>query len=112
MPVPVLVGLPWLAGLVGGFFSTLFSFFATYVTKRVAIVAAAVVIITTLTVGLFTALELLIDGLAVVLPGEFTGMAGHFVPPIAPACVTAHVTAKLLRFAYDWNVRVVQYKLL
>lgn len=112
MPVPVLVGLPWLASLLGGFFASLFSFFATYVTKRVAIVAAAVIIIGTLTVGLFTALELLVDALTFVLPAEFTGMAGHFVPPIAPACVTAHTTARLLRFAYDWNVRVIQYKLL
>lgn len=112
MPLPVLAGIPWLAGLLGGLFSSLFTFFATYFTKRLAIVAAAVVIITTLTVGLFTALQALVTGIALTLPSEFVAMSGHFVPPHAMEYVSAVVSAQLLRYAYDWNVRVAQYKML
>lgn len=112
MAIPVIAGLPWLAGLIGGLFSSLFSFFTTYFTKRLAIVAAAVLVVVGLTAGLFAALDALLAGLVFTLPAEFTGMVGHFLPSNAVACVSIVTSAKLLRFAYDWNVRVIQWKLL
>lgn len=112
MPIPVVLGLPWLAGLVAGLFSSLFTFFASFVTKRLAITAAAVVLITTLTAGLFAALEALVATLTLVMPTEVSQVGGLVTPSNLTTCISIMVSARLLRYAYDWNVKVIQYKLL
>lgn len=109
--IPVLAGLPWLAGLLGGLFTSLFTWFATLLTKRLAVVAAAVLVIGTVTLGFFAALNALIAGLGLVLPAEALQGAAHVLPPNTSACITAMATAKTLRWGYDWNVKIIQYKL-
>lgn len=109
--IPVLAGIPWLAGLIGGLFSSLFTWFAQYFTRRFAVIAAVLVIIGSLTLGLFTALDALASGLSLAAPSWMLEAAGHFLPSNTLACVTAVTTAKLLRYAYDWNIRIIQYKL-
>lgn len=112
MPFPVLAGVPWLAGVLGSAFGALFTFFATYITKRFAIVAAAIVIIAALTATLFATLEALAAGLSLYLPPQYLVMVDHFLPDNAMACVTAYLTARIARWVYAWNIRLVQYKLL
>lgn len=109
--VAVLAGIPWLAGILGSMFSALFSFFATYVTKRLALVAAAVVIIVSITGAFFAALQALIAGLVLQVPPEVSAMAALILPSNMDECVTICISAKMLRWVYDWNIRIIQYKL-
>lgn len=112
MALPVLIGLPWLGGVLGSFFSALFSFFATYVTKRLALVAAAVVLLISLTAAFWAALEGLVSGLSFALPAPYVAMFDHFVPGNATACLSIVISARLFRYVYDWNSLVVRMKML
>lgn len=110
--IPVLVGIPWLASLIGGLFSSLFVWLATWLTKRLAIVAAAVIVLGTITLAFFAALEALVGSLGLVLPAEVLQGAAHVLPSNTSACVTAMLTARTLRYAYDWNVAIIKLKVL
>lgn len=111
MALFALAGIPWLAGLIGGLFTSAFTFFAQYMTKRFAIIAASVVAIVTLTTTLFNGLYGLVGTLNLVLPPEIVGIAGHVMPTNGLACVTVLLSAKMARYAYDWNIKIIQYKL-
>lgn len=104
-----LLGLPWLAVSIGTFFSGLLAFFAKFVTKRVAIVGAAIGVILTITATFIAAIEGLLVGIAYAAP-DF-GVAFAFFPPNMSACVSAIITAKILKWAYSWNVSFIQMKL-
>lgn len=109
--IPVLAGIPWLAGLIGGLFTSLFTWLAAVITKRFAVVAAALIVLAAITVAFFAGLQALISGLGVVVPQFLLDAAGHALPSNTDLCVTAGMTARLARYAYDWNVRIIQYKL-
>lgn len=111
MPIPILAGLPWLASAIISAFTAIFTWFTSYLTRRVALVAAAVVIIIALTTGLFAALEGLLAGLSYAMPSAITEGLALVTPSNLSLCLSIIITAHMLRYAYDWNVRIVQLKL-
>lgn len=111
MPIAAVAGLPWLAGILGSLFTGIVGFFVQFFTKRLAIVVAGVAIIVTLTAGLFTALEGLLSGLTYIVPTEISAGAALVTPSNLTACISIIISAKMLRYAYDWNVKVLQYKM-
>lgn len=111
MAVPAIVGLPWLAGIIGGVFGALVQWFAKWFSKRLAVIAAAVALVTGLTVTFFTAITALANGLSGALPDSFNGLVGLCMPSNTRECVSVIMTAHALRWAYDWNTRVIQWKL-
>lgn len=112
MPLPMLAGVSWLGGLLISAFTALFLWFVQIFTKRLALVAAALVFIIGLTTALWAALEGLISGLTLALPSEFTQAIGLILPSNTTTCVAIMVSASMLKYAYDWNIKVIQYKLL
>jgi hypothetical protein len=112
MPIQVLAGLPWLAGILGGFFTTIFQFFAQYLTKRLAVVAAAVTAIATLTTAMFASLSALTSSIAVALPDSIVIGAGLIVPDNAIPSISVVLSAHMIRYVYDWNVKIIQLRLL
>lgn len=111
MPIQLLAGIPWLASVIGGIFTAVFAYFAKFLTKRVAVVLAAVALI----VGATTAFIALITGLSnaisVTLPPYISLAVQLVVPENTSLCISTLITARLSRWAYEWNVRVIQYKL-
>jgi hypothetical protein len=111
MAIQALAGLPWLAGIIGSAFAALFAWFMTFITRRFALVAAGIAIIVGLTTSLYAALLGLVAALVVNMPTEMTAHVGLFIPSNLGYCVTVYVSAQLLRWTYDWNVRIIQLKL-
>lgn len=112
MPLPALVGLPWLATLLIGAFTSLFAFLTQFVSKRLAIVLLVIAAITTLTTAFFVAISGLISGMSYAMP-SFVGQGlGHIWPSNATACLSAIATGHVLRFAYEWNIRAARLKAL
>lgn len=111
MPVPALLGLPWLASVLGGMFTAIAVWLSQYLTKRLAFVAAGVALIIGLTATLFAALQALLVGIALSVPTEFAQGISMVLPSNFGTCIAIMVSARMLKFAYDWNVRVIQYKL-
>jgi hypothetical protein len=103
--------IPWLAGALSAMFVSVFSFVTEYMTKRLAVVVAAVVVIGVTTVALFTAINLLLTGIAVAIPANYGAYAGMFLPSNLDECITAVASARVLKYGYDWQIKIIQYKL-
>lgn len=101
----------WLATLLGSLFSGIVTWFAQYVSKRVAIIAAVVTAIATLTTAFFVAVVSILSALLMAVPPEVSIAVGLFVPSNAYACTSAVLTAHTIRWVYEWNVKVIQFRL-
>ena len=103
--------MPLFATFLGGILAAIVEFFAKYITKKLAVFAAVVTILTTLTTAFIVALKALYVGVAAAAPSELTIAMSWIVPSNASACVGAYIAAVLLRWAYDWNVGLAKAKL-
>lgn len=111
MPLPVIAGIPWLATILGALFGGLLTFFAKFLTKRLALTAAFI----SASLGLFavfwSAAWALVQGIIGVAPVELSMGLAFIVPSNAPACLGAMLTVDVARWVYDWNTRVIQFRL-
>lgn len=112
MAIPLLAGIPWLAGLIATFFISLFTFFTKFLTKKFAVVAVAITLITGLTAGFIAALNALTSAISFVAPPWYSLAVQLVVPENATFCISTILTAHLMRYAYDWNVKLIQLKIL
>lgn len=101
----------WLASLLGSLLSGLITFFAQYLTKRLAIVAIVVSAIAAFTIGFFAALVALINTIVASAPAEINQAIIWFVPSNASSCVAVVLTAHAIRWVYEWNIKIVQFRL-
>lgn len=98
--------MPLLAAFIGTIFSSVASFFATYLSKRVAISLAVIAVLVAVTAAFVTAIQALIAGVMVAAPAEVAIAAGWFLPSNTDECIAAIGSAHALRWAYDWNTRL------
>lgn len=101
----------WLGTLLGSLFTAIASFFVQYATKRALILAAVIAGITTLTLAFFAALLALVNTFIGAVPSQVALGASWFLPNNAPTCFAAVVTAHGVRWLYEWNVKVLQFRL-
>lgn len=111
MPFPVVVGIPWLAGVIGGLFSAIVSFALKYFSKRLAVVVVGIAFIATLTTAFLAAVSTLVASLTYAMPSEVALIINWVVPNNLSLCISAIITAHVLRWVYEWNVKIVQLKL-
>jgi len=104
--------MPLLAGLLGSLFMALVSFFAKYLTKRVAIVLAAIGAVTVVTGAFIAAINAIVAGFVYAVPASIQIGASWIMPYNFDECLGAIVSGHLLRWGYDWNVKIIQWKLL
>lgn len=110
MPIPVLAGLPWLAGILGTFFTSVVAYLAQRVGKRFAFTLAGIAILVGLAGAYLSAITAIITGLSYAMPQAISDGAGLVMPGNTVPCITAIITAHTLRYAYAWNTRIVQLK--
>lgn len=111
MPIPVIAGIPFLASAIGGFFVAVVAYFAKFISKRVAVVLVALGLIATATLTFIGLIEGLMSGISVISPPWLTMAAGLVVPDNLSACVSILVSGRIARWAYEWNVKIIQMKL-
>ncbi|MDG9922879.1 MULTISPECIES: DUF5455 family protein [unclassified Pseudomonas] len=111
MPLPAIIGIPFLASAIGGLFAGLVGFFATWMTKRLALTAAFVVASLALFGTFYAFCWALIQGIRVAAPPELDMALAFMVPSNAPACIGAALSVDVARWVYDWNTRVIQFRL-
>lgn len=93
-----------MASLLTGLLAGIASWFGAWFSKKVAMGLSLVAVFTTLTAALTAALWTMLQGLVVAIPTEWACYIGMWIPNNFSACVSAIVTAKLLRWAYDIQV--------
>lgn len=103
--------LVWLANLLGTIFSVLIGFFLQIFTKRLALVAIVIAGIASLVVVFFAAILGLVNVLSPSMPAFVIQGASLFIPDNATLILSTVMTARVLRFAYEWNVKFLQMKL-
>lgn len=117
MPIPALLPiisgiagaarLPALAAFLGGLASQILTFLATRFTRTVAINLTIVTMIIGLayvtSLGIYTALT----GLSYVIPDWMDKAFGFFVPNNAVPCVSVILSARLMRWVWEWQAWVV-----
>jgi uncharacterized protein DUF5455 len=107
----VMLGLPWLASGLASLFGGIVSFFATFLTKRIAMVAAVITavlaLLTTFTIAANTAVNTVLASYPV---GDFAyGLS--LLPSNTDICVSAIVTVRIAGYTYWWMKQVIQYRL-
>lgn len=111
MPFPAILGLPWLAGVLGSLFAGLVTFFVVFLTKKLALTAAFVVGSLALFGVFFAVCWGALQGVIYASPPELGLALSFFIPSNAPACLGAILTVEVAHWVYDWNTRVIQFRL-
>lgn len=111
MALPVLAGIPWLATILGSLFAGLIQFFTTFLTKKLALTAAFVSASLALFAVFFAVCWSAMQGIIFAAPPELSLALRFLVPSNAPACLGAYLTVNVARWVYDWNTRVIQFRL-
>jgi len=103
--------MPLLAAFIGSVLFAVIEFFAKWLTKRLAILAAVVVGVTAFTAAFVGAMKALVAGIVIAVPAPVVIGASWVLPYNTQACIAVVLAAHVLRWVYDWNVKVIQYKL-
>jgi hypothetical protein len=101
----------WIGSLLGALFTGLVQFFAQHLTKRFVIIGFVVAAITAFTVAFFLAVSSIMSALVGSTPAPVETAISMFVPSNAYACIAAVFTAHTLRWVYEWNIKIVQFRL-
>lgn len=105
----ILAGLGWLFEQLLLALPMLVAWFATWMTKRVAIAAAMVVAFLALTTTFYGSVYAGMAGLAIVAPDGFSQAVGMFMPSNTYACVSLYLATQAVRWIYDVQLRVLNY---
>ena len=102
------IRLPALAAFFGGLFAQMAGFFATRFTVGTAVQLAAISSIVGLTVVLLSVFHSIVYGLSVITPPYFNNAMSLIVPSNLLPCVTAIMSAKVVRWVWEWQVFFIQ----
>lgn len=111
MALPVLAGIPFLASVLGSLFGGILTFFANYLTKKLALTAAFITASLALFAVFFAVCWSTMQGIIYSSPPELSLALRFIVPSNAPACLSAMLTVSVARWVYDWNTRIIQFRL-
>lgn len=90
----------WLGGLI----ANLVPFFTKFLVKRTAIAAATVAGSIVFVSAMAVAIKALLVGITYSLP-SWAVAGAMFLPSNLPICISAVITAQLIRFAYELNMK-------
>lgn len=95
----------WLGQLLAALVGSVATFFATQITKKVALTAAALTAFTALTAAFAAVVKGLLTSIIYQLPDWAAAGAGLFLPPNLAACIGALITARIARWIYDYHIQ-------
>ena len=99
--------IPALATYIAGMAATMVAFFATWMTKRIAINLTIITLVFGLTVGIFTVIKASLAGISVVAPPYFLDAMNMITPNNFWPCASAIFSAKIIRWVWVWKVHFI-----
>ncbi len=109
--MPVLLGLPWLAGILISGFTSLVTFLGTYLTKRIAVITAVVGSLVALLATFTLAANSAISSVLVSYPTGSLAYGLAMLPSNTDVCIAAIATVRIAGYAYNWGSKIVQLRL-
>lgn len=103
--------MPYIAAVLGGLFGGLVQWLAKYVTRRVAIVAAVIVLLFGMITAFFAAINAAVASISVLTPPGFNQAMSMVMPDNVPGLISILISARILRWVYEWNVKIIQWRL-
>lgn len=98
-----------MAAFFASIFSGLFTFFATYFGKKVAMGAAIISVCLAITTAFFIAIKALVAGILYQVTNEWVLMAFYMVwPSNAEVCISACISAEVAAFLYRMHMDTVR----
>ncbi|ERM57657.1 MULTISPECIES: DUF5455 family protein [Vibrio] len=111
--LPILSGisgalsLPALAAFLGGLATKVFEFFFLKFTKQMAINLTIVTMIIGMATATSYAIYAMLTGLHFLVPPFLSQAWGFFVPDVAVPCASTILSARVMRWAWEWQVYAV-----
>lgn len=91
-----------LAGLLA-VFSSIFSWFLNFVTRKWALNYSIMTMVVVLGVAAVVSIELVVAGVSLVVPGEYTTALALIAPSNASVCLGAIFSCKTVRWFFIWQ---------
>lgn len=107
----IIIGVAFIATFLSQLVTTLFTSWLQVATKRFFIIAAVLAAMATFVAAFYAAISLTINSISLASPPFLSQAASLVVPDNFVTLVTIQITARLIRFAYEWNVKVLQWRL-
>lgn len=104
-----LLGIPFIAGAFSSIFIAVVNFFGKFFSKKIAVAIAGVAAVVTVTGTFIAAMAGLLAAIEYAAP-DF-GPIMMFLPDNMAACFGTIISASVLRWAYEWNIKIIQWKL-
>lgn len=108
MPVPAILGIPFLAGFLGSLFSKVFEWFAKIYSRKVAMRLTLFGAVTIMMTAFVVLCQGLLSGLTLILPVEYTGLLVRILPDATPTFISIIITTNIARRLYDFKVKAAQ----
>lgn len=102
--------MPLLAIWLGSLFTSFAGFFSLWFTKKVALLLVAITASVALVYSLNSALAGFLAQISYTVPSYLLIASSWIVPQNFNWCVSAVIGAQVIRFAYDWQVRILGWK--
>lgn len=98
-----------MGGFLTSVFGALFSFFASYIGKKVAVGAAVAATLLTVTTAFYVAIKLLVVGVTSAVTNQWLLMGFYAVwPSNAETCITAMFAAEVAGFLYRHQLLTIR----
>lgn len=95
----------WLATFLANLVAGLLAWFGKFATKKVAAAATYFVIFTGFLVTFTGVIYGIISAVIITLPSEYALAMSLVLPSNTSSCISAIISARVCRFAYDWFKR-------
>ncbi len=107
----IVAGFLFFATFLAELFTRLISSGLEYASKRLFIIASMLVVLASFVSAFYFLMRTTISGLSSLLPPFFSQAASLVVPDNTYALMSVYITARLARFVYEWNIKVLQWRL-
>ncbi len=102
-----IAGLSWLGGVIASLVVAAITWFFQYAAKRILIATAMVAALSALTAAFWVAISAALGAISIATPSYFTQAVGLVLPSNTPACFAAIASAHVLKWVYDWQVKLL-----
>lgn len=107
----IILGVTFIATFLSQMVTTLFTSWLQVATKRFFIIAAVLAAVASFVAAFYVAIRAVIDSISAVSPPFLSQAASLVVPDNFVTLVAIQISARLIRFAYEWNIKVLQWRL-
>lgn len=107
----IVIAITFLATFLADIFTRSVGVFFEIMTKRVLIITACVAVLAAFVVGFYALMLTIINSISANLPPFFSQAASMVVPDNFVTLASITITAHIARWAYEWNVKVLQWRL-